>query len=167
KKMNHEKGQNVRKKGGFFTKTLQRQILIPFLILLLLVVGVVAVVSYQSSAQNTTDELTKNVENQMAGMDDTFEIFFNNIENTIDRFVFSELLSDYDPENNEEILERLAAMQASDDSIAFIYTGIEETEEMIRSEERRVGKECRCRLWRYAERGKREEGMGECGSSSV
>lgn len=131
KKINHEKGQNVRMKGGFFTKTLQRQILIPFLILLLLVVGVVAVVSYQSSAQNTTDELTKNVENQMAGMDDTFEIFFNNIENTIDRFVFSELLSDYDPDNNEEILERLAAMQASDDSIAFIYTGIEETEEMI------------------------------------
>src|SRR5699024_2610632 len=103
---------------------LQRQILIPFLILLLLVVGVVAVVSYQSSAQDTTDELTQHVENQIAGMDDTFEFFFNNIENTIDRFVFSELLSDYEPENSEDILERLAAVQASDDSIAFIYTGI-------------------------------------------
>lgn len=123
------------RRNGFFTKNLQRQIIIPFLILLILAVGAVAFVSYQSSARNTTEELTKNVENQMTGMNDTFEIFFKNIINTIDRFTSSELLSNYDNDNKEQILEDLAAMKDSDDTIFGIYIGIEETEEYIGVEE--------------------------------
>lgn len=123
------------RRNGFFTKNLQRQIIIPFLILLILAVGAVAFVSYQSSARNTTEELTKNVENQMTGMNDTFEIFFKNIINTIDRFTSSELLSNYYNDNKEQILEDLAAMKDSDDTIFGIYIGIEETEEYIGVEE--------------------------------
>ncbi|OZU87191.1 hypothetical protein CIL03_18030 [Virgibacillus indicus] len=130
-KTKNGKTKKARSKSGFFTKSIQSQILIPFLILLILAVGAVAFVSYQSSVKTTTGELTKNVESQMAGMNGTFEVFFKNINNTIDRFTSSELLSNYDPENKDEILKNLAAMKASDETIAFVYTGIEETEEMI------------------------------------
>lgn len=130
-KKDNEKANKVPRKSGFFTKNIQRQIIIPFLILIILAVGAVAFVSYQSSASNTTKELTNNVESQMAGMNDTFEIFFTNIDNIIDRYTASELFSNYDTDYKDEILDDLAAMKESDEAIAFIYTGIEETEEMI------------------------------------
>lgn len=120
-----------RKKGTIFNRSLRNQILLPFLVLMTVVVGVVAFVSYESSARNTMEELTNNVDSQMAGMNGTFEIFFQNIHNHIDRFVSSDLLAEYEPKNKPEILEDLAATRDADDAIAFIYTGIEETEEMI------------------------------------
>ena len=84
-KTNNRKAKGIRSVGGFITKSIQNQILIPFLILIILTGGVVAFVSYNSSVKNTTDELTKNVESQMVSLNDTFEMFFSNINNTLER----------------------------------------------------------------------------------
>ena len=46
--------KSAQSKGGFITKSIQNQILIPFLILIILTGGVVAFVSYNSSVKNTT-----------------------------------------------------------------------------------------------------------------
>lgn len=112
-------------------KTIQSKILIPFIILISMTGVILAAVSYYYSVHTTTNELTKNVETQMVGLNNTFELFFTNIENTINRFTANELLTSYKPENKNEILRLLQETKAADQSIAFIYTGIEQTAEMI------------------------------------
>lgn len=112
-------------------KTIQSKILLPFIILITLTGMIVAAVSYSFSINTTTAELSKNVETQMAGLNNTFELFFTNIENTMNRFTANDLLTSYKPENKNEILKLLQDTKNADDSIAFIYTGIEQTAEMI------------------------------------
>ena len=130
-KSNNGKAKKVRTKGGILSRSIQTKILIPFLTLLILAVGAVAVVSYQSSADNTTDELTKNVESQMVGMNDTFEMFFSNISNTLDRFIANELIHEYQPETRQDLLQYFSETQSTDSSIANLYTAIAETGEVI------------------------------------
>src|SRR5690625_4723459 len=106
-----EQTRRTDNKKGFFSifrNSLQFKILIPFVILIVLTGGVISFVSYQSSVSMSTDELSQSVENQMIGMNETFEIYFDNMESVLNRFADNELLEE-------------------------------------RSEERRVGKECRSR----------------------
>src|SRR5699024_1903334 len=121
----------------WFRKSLFRQLLIPFIILLVFVGGIISFVSYKSSATLTTEELSSNVESQMETLSDTFDIYFSNIESILERFAVHELL--LDPLHNEE--ELLGAFQETVDvtpAITNLYTG-------LRSEVRRVGKVmCSC-----------------------
>lgn len=130
-KTDNKQAKQVRSIRGFFTKSIQRQILIPFILLILLTGGVVAVVSYHSSVKNTTDALTENVESQMVSMDDTFEMFFSNLDNTLERFISNDLVVNYQPESRDTLLQYFAETQETTPVIANIYTVIDETGEVV------------------------------------
>lgn len=112
-------------------RSIKTKILVPFITLITITGIIVSAASYYSSVNTVTGELTKNVEKQMVSFNDTFELFFTNVDNIIDRFTSNELLTNYQPENKDEILQMLQETKNADDTIAFIYTGTEETAEMI------------------------------------
>ncbi|AXI10323.1 hypothetical protein CUC15_15895 [Oceanobacillus zhaokaii] len=130
-KTTNVKAKRNRSVGGFITKSIQNQILIPFLILIFLAGGVVAFVSYTFSVKNTTVELTKTVESQMGSLNDTFEMFFSNIDHTLERFISNELVANYQPENKQDLLNYFGETKETNHSIANIYTVIDETGEVI------------------------------------
>ncbi|MFA1822271.1 methyl-accepting chemotaxis protein [Virgibacillus oceani] len=122
---------NKTAKNGFLSKSIQSKIMIPFLILIIFTGGIVAFVSYQSSVDITTEELSNNVENQMAGMNDTFNIFFANIDNTLNRLTSNELLLNYSTQETDALFHTFRETGEADESILNIYTGIEESGEVI------------------------------------
>jgi methyl-accepting chemotaxis protein len=121
----NKSGKNV------FTNSVQRQIMIPFLLLILLTGGIVAFVSYQSSVSITTDELASNVENQMSGMNDTFNMFFGQIDNTLSRLSSNELLYNYNDAEEDALFQYLAESGDANESILNVYTGMEATGEVV------------------------------------
>lgn len=125
------KRKRVSTLGGFMTKSIQNQILIPFLILIILTGGVVAAVSYNFSVKNTTQELTKNVESQIVSLNDTFEIFFSNINHTLDRFISNDLLANQQPETRQDLLNYFGETKETNPSITNIYTVLDQTGEVI------------------------------------
>ena len=128
-KNNRKNQQNKSKKisniGSFYKRSLQNQILIPFIILIILTGGVVSFVSYKFSVENTTNELSKNVEEQMNIMNNTVEIFYSNINSLLDRFALSEQLINYQPKNKEEIRTFFQKTQEVTPSTALVYAGTE------------------------------------------
>lgn len=123
--------KEIQNRKRFKAKTIQSKIFLPFIILISITGIVIAGTGYFNSVKTTTQELGKSVEVQMATLNETFELFFNDIEKTIVRFTSNELLLNYEPENKEEILKMLQETQSADETLAYIYTGIEETAEMI------------------------------------
>ena len=126
----NEHKKSTRSQGGFMTKSIQNQILIPFLILIFLIGGVVAAVSYNFSVRNTTQELTENVESQMVSLNDTFEMFLN-INHTLDRFISNDLIANDQPETRQDLLDYFGETKETDPSIANIYTAFDQTGELI------------------------------------
>lgn len=108
---------------SFFTKSLQTQILIPSIILIVLTGVVISFVSYQSSVDMTTKELTSNVEEQMKSMSGTFDIYFTNIESHLNRITSNELLKD-PLKNKKNILQDFKETVKSTPVITNLYTGL-------------------------------------------
>src|SRR5699024_6581308 len=101
--MKQMKNNQAKRKFNIFPwirKSLQLQILIPFITLIVLTGGIISYVSYHSSVNITTDELTDSVEGQMRSMNDTFEIYFSNIESTLNRLTSNDSFKD--PLNSEK-----------------------------------------------------------------
>lgn len=115
---------------GFVQKTLQRQILIPFLILIMLSGSIIAIVSYKFSVDLTSKELANSIEGQMVSMDHTFELFFQNNESTVNRLSSKDLLVDYDG-NTDDLLREFGETSDANQSITNVYMGVEETGEMV------------------------------------
>ncbi|SFA81576.1 MULTISPECIES: methyl-accepting chemotaxis protein [unclassified Bacillus (in: firmicutes)] len=115
---------------NYFTSKIQRQILIPFLSLLIIAGGIIAFISYTLSVKMTTNELTLTVKEQMKNTNEAFEIFFHNTESTISLFANNEEVKNYNT-NREAILNDFKAKIESDKTITNIYMGTEETAEMI------------------------------------
>ncbi|SFB39889.1 HAMP domain-containing protein, partial [Lentibacillus halodurans] len=120
-----------RKKSLFFGRRLQRKILIPFLILIVFTGSVIGFVSYEYSVNTTTEELTNNVESQMAGMNDSFELFFNHTDSTLNRLTSNELLLHYSPDERDALFQSFKETGDANEAILNIYTGIDETGEVI------------------------------------
>lgn len=109
--------------GNFYKDSLQSKILIPFLILIILTGGIISFVSFKFSVNNTTEELTKNVESQMVSLNDTFEIFFNDMSSILERFSDNDLLINYEADDKDELLQAFKETQETTPSAALIYTG--------------------------------------------
>src|SRR5699024_6463501 len=119
---------NIKKSrgiGSFYKRSLQNKILIPFIILIILTGGVVAYVSYSFSVKNTTEELTVNVEGQMVSMNDTFEMFFANIESILERFSTNNLVANYKPKNEGDLIHTFKETEETTSSISNLYIGTE------------------------------------------
>lgn len=112
-------------------KTIQLKIMIPFILLIALTAIMVSLICNHYNLRSSVNESTKNLETQMDTLNNSFELYFENAEKTINRFTSNDLLLNYQPEKKEEILKMLKEMKSADDSIAYIYTGIEQTKEMI------------------------------------
>src|SRR5699024_1325660 len=109
--------------GGYYNNSLQNKILIIFIIIIIFSGGIISYVSYTFSVQNTTEELSKNAESQMVSMNDSFELFFSNISNLLDRFASNDLLVNYKSKDKEELLQIFKETQETTSSAALIYTG--------------------------------------------
>lgn len=115
---------------GFLQKSLQRQILIPFLVLIIFTGSVIAFVSYKFSVDLTSKELANNIEEQMVTMNDTFEMFFHNTENTVNRVSNKDLLAIYD-NNSDDLMKEFVETADANASISNVYMGVESSGEMI------------------------------------
>nr|WP_180954087.1 methyl-accepting chemotaxis protein [Bacillus sp. M6-12] len=120
----------MRGMKSWYTRSIQRQILIPFLSLIIIGGFVVGLVSYESSVKMTATELSESKKEQMDAMNDTFEIFFDNAENLINRFADIEGIADY-KNTKSELLKDFENAQKNNPALANVYLGTEETGEMI------------------------------------
>ncbi|WP_082794492.1 methyl-accepting chemotaxis protein [Halobacillus sp. KGW1] len=121
-----KKKEKIKKKQrpSIFTKTIQRQILIPFLTLIVIAGIVVGIASYSFSVDNTTAELTDNVEEQMKTLSQSFDIFLEAQEDTINYYSGQEefLNIESDP---DAVIEELNDIRASNDIVQNAYVGME------------------------------------------
>src|SRR5690625_4073376 len=104
-----EQTRRTDNKKGFFSifrNSLQFKILIPFVILIVLTGGVISFISYQLSVSMTNDELSQSVKNQMIGINETFEIYFDNMESVLNRKMNETFEIYFD--NMESVLNRFA-----------------------------------------------------------
>lgn len=103
--------------------SLQNKILIPFIILVVLTGLIVSLINYFISFQNTTEELSKNVENQMVGLNDTFNLFFATTSSTLERLSLNDLVRNDPVEHEEEVNTYFAETVDTSSSMAAVYTG--------------------------------------------
>lgn len=108
--------------NNIFGKTLKRQILIPFISLVIITGSVTAYVGYKNSVEMTTNELIKSVSGQMTGLNDTFNIFFDSIEVTLIRLASLQELVHVEEDENA-VSQQFQGMIEADSAITNIYYG--------------------------------------------
>src|SRR5690625_4210899 len=106
-----QKREKSNKKG--FNAGLQLQITIPFVILIIIAVGVVAALSYNSSVRTTTDELSNSIESQISSVNETFNLYFSNMENHLTRMSNESGIRHY---NGEDFNALYASLQESNET---------------------------------------------------
>lgn len=128
----NNKATNKLKKGQIpFWQSIQMKILFPFLLLIILTGGIVAVVSYNFSSNATEKQMTENMENQMDSLNDTFEMFFDNIHSTLNRVSSNDFLLDYEAGKSDELFQYLQETDNNNDMIMAVYSGFEKSGDMI------------------------------------
>ncbi|UZD47474.1 hypothetical protein [Peribacillus frigoritolerans] len=76
----------MRRLTDWYFNSLKKQILIPFLALIMISGMAISYMSYKNSIELTTKELTGSTEEQVkSSMNDSFETFFQKTENQLDR----------------------------------------------------------------------------------
>ncbi len=73
----------MKKLFRWYTKTIQRQILIPFLSLIILSCGFVYFINYKNSMEITSATLAKTTQQEANALHNSFEFFFRDMESTI------------------------------------------------------------------------------------
>ncbi|WP_153463881.1 methyl-accepting chemotaxis protein [Sediminibacillus terrae] len=124
------KTKKEKGKGRFFSKSLQRQILIPLITLILAAGGAIGYISYTFSASLTTDELTNSIESQTNVLNESFETFFQGQEQVINHYVEQNELTHFD-EQRSDLMETLTNISSSDEAIQTAYLGTEKEGEML------------------------------------
>jgi methyl-accepting chemotaxis protein len=122
--------ERIRKYRNIFSKTLQRQILIPFLTLLIVSSGILTFVSYTNTVSIVTNELTNAVEEQMVGMNESFELFFQNTGNTINRYAEKQEIKKIET-NKSYIMKSFEESATADETITNIYLGTSDGEMIL------------------------------------
>ncbi|MDZ5474011.1 methyl-accepting chemotaxis protein [Bacillus sp. 31A1R] len=111
-------------------KSLQKQILVPFLILIIIAGVVISTVSYIFTVNNTGKLLSHAVSSQMVSMNDSFEVFFQNTIMTVERLGKMKELENYN-ENRLSLEESFREMTETNSSLQFVYLGTEKEGDMI------------------------------------
>ncbi|MCF3943408.1 methyl-accepting chemotaxis protein [Oceanobacillus alkalisoli] len=120
--------KNKRQK---FTAGLRMQLTVPFAILIVLAVGIVAFVSYNFSVRTTTDELSKNVEQQMISVNHTFDMYFGYMENALTRMASNSTLRRFSGDNFSELFSYLQESSLASDDLKATFAGYDDSEEII------------------------------------
>src|SRR5699024_4518857 len=88
-------------------------------------------VSFSASVDNTTRELSRNVEKQMESFNETFEMFFENIGYTLDRFSSNDIFTDYKSKDRTSLENYLGETQRANDALLNIYTVFDKDGEIV------------------------------------
>ncbi|WP_143262148.1 methyl-accepting chemotaxis protein [Sediminibacillus massiliensis] len=126
--------KQTKRTRNFFTKTLQRQILIPFITLILVAGAVIGTISYTFSVSLTTKELTENVESQTKLLNESFETFLQSQEQTISYYAEQEQFTNFENQR-DEMMNSLEDASSTEEAIQTTYLGTEESGEMLTSPE--------------------------------
>ena len=116
------------KKESKSKKSLQNKILFPFLILIIFATGIISYVSYNFNVINTTKELSKNMETEMSTVNQSFEIFFFNIDNILQRLSNVEFILNPVSENKAKISQIFQETHDYTPTLAYLYMGTEKGE---------------------------------------
>lgn len=103
----------------------------PFVVLILLSVGIVAFLSYNFSVKTTTDELSKSVEQQMFGLNHTFDMYFEFMENMLSWMTEHTSVIEYSDDDYVDLYNYLEETQNLNSDIRAVYAGYDRTEEII------------------------------------
>ncbi len=113
---------------SFLKKTVQRQILIPFLALIVVAGLVISFVSFKFSESMLTNELVSSTAGEMKALNKAFEIFFDNTEATVTLLAEKEEIK-VGEENQSNITKVFSEIVESNESTLSIYMGTEDTGE--------------------------------------
>ena len=120
-----------KKKSKKIQPGLRIQLTMPFVVLILLSVGIVAFFSYNFSVKTTTDELSKSVEQQMFGLNHTFDMYFEFMENMLSRMAEHTSVIEYSDDDYVDLYNYLEETQNLSSDIKAVYAGYDRTEEII------------------------------------
>lgn len=120
-----------KSKKKLFKSGLQMQITIPFVILIIVAIWIVASVSYTFSVRTTTEELSNSVENQIVSVNDTFNLYFTNMANHITRMSDNSTIRHYNGNSFNEVYATLQDSYETDPNISSTYAGFEDNGEII------------------------------------
>ncbi|MFJ7754299.1 methyl-accepting chemotaxis protein [Peribacillus muralis] len=112
----------MNKITGWYFNSLKKQILIPFLALIMISGLAISYMSYKNSIELTTDELTGTTEEQVKSMDESFEIFFKKTEDQLDRISSYPSMVTYE-KKPELIIDEFSHTQSSNSEINGLYLG--------------------------------------------
>lgn len=112
----------MNKITGWYFNSLKKQILIPFLALIMISGLAISYMSYKNSIELTTDELTGTTEEQVKSMNESFEIFFKKTEDQLDRISSYPSMVTYE-KKPESIIDEFSHTQSSNSEINGLYLG--------------------------------------------
>ncbi|WP_337017641.1 methyl-accepting chemotaxis protein [Oceanobacillus massiliensis] len=111
------------KSEGKRPSKLQHQILIPFLALIIIAGTIIAITSYTLSKNSLLTEKENAIQMQMKSLDDTFNTFFTNKENILERFAQNDIILNFDRnEDYNEVMGLFEATAEADEDIINLYT---------------------------------------------
>lgn len=122
---------NLIRKLKHRRKSMQHQILLPFLILIIVTGSIIAFISYRLSTDAMVDQLTDNVVNEVENLNDTFDMFLINAEDVLHRLAENELFTSYTPKKQEETLAYLKESISAHTAIENAYVGFSKTAETL------------------------------------
>lgn len=108
-------------------KSMQHQILLPFLVLIIITGSIISFMNYRLSSDTMVDQLANNTVNEVTNLNDTFNMFLKNTDNVLDRFSENELITAYNSDNEDAIIDYLEESITSYETIENAYVGFQET----------------------------------------
>ena len=136
----------MKKLFRWYTKTIQRQILIPFLSLIILSCGFVYFINYENSMNLTSTTLANTTQQESIALQNSFELFFRDMESTIN--VSSENEELRNGIQNKTLMEESFAnvIKHHNKMIDTVVIGYEINGNIVLSPSRDLGKDFDARL---------------------
>jgi methyl-accepting chemotaxis protein len=126
--------------------TVKKQILVPFLLLIIMTGVIVGLVAYKFSVDTTTGEVVNLIEQDMNTINSSFNMFLENVEQPLHMLTAEDNVKNLD---KDALLHDLENSANSNNSVSLIYVGTEESGEMITYPEVELpeGFDARTRPW--------------------
>ena len=114
----------MKRLKNWYFNSLKKQILIPFLALIMMSGMIISYFAYNQSIELTTDELKNTTEGQVKSINDSFESFFQKTEDHLNRMSKYGTMTTPNKDTNT-IMTEFANTQSSNEEINGLYMGTE------------------------------------------
>src|SRR5699024_4816811 len=112
-------------------KSMQHQILLHFLVLIIITGSIISFMNYRLRYDTMVDQLANNTVNEVTNLNDTFNMFLKNTDNVLDRFSENELITAYNSDNEDAIINYLEESITSYEKIENAYVGLHEKDKTL------------------------------------